>query len=314
MPQFRRFAVIVHGERAEQPAVRDLIDRLRDLGHAAEPRISLAAGDAIAHARDAAAESPDAVLAVGGDGTVNEVLNGLDGHDIPLGIVPFGTANDFARQVGIPLDPEHALDVILRCKPTRIDTAELNGRRFVNVSTGGVGAEATAETPDEAKAQLGYFAYAITGVRKLATLEPRRARFTAPGLALDADFLLFAVGNARATGAGTLITPEARLDDGLLDLCIIESMSRSDFARLLFRVKAGEHLSHPDVHYVQVPEVRIESDTPISVNVDGEPADAADLRYRTRPGDLRIFVPRPLSLGAPRSTTSPEERRTVAEH
>jgi lipid kinase YegS len=314
MPQSRRFVVVVHGERAEQPAVRELIDRLRDLGHAAEPRISLTAGDAITHARDAAAESPDAVLALGGDGTVNEVLNGLDGYDVPLGIVPFGTANDFARQVGIPLDPEHALDVILGCKPTRIDTAELNGRRFLNVSTGGVGAEATAETPDEAKAQLGFVAYAITGVRKLAELEPRRARFTAPGLSLDAEFLLFAVGNARATGAGTLITPEARLDDGLLDLCIVESMPRAEFARLLFRIKAGEHLSHPGVRYVQVPEVRIESDTTISVNVDGEPADAARLHYRARVGDLRIFVPVPLSLDQGRSTALPgEDRATVAE-
>lgn len=311
MPHSRRYAVIVHGARAEQPAVRALIDRLHALGHDAEPLISLTAGDAIEHARAAAAGSPDAVLAVGGDGTVNEVLNGLDGYDVPLGIVPFGTANDFARQVGIPLDPEHALDVILGCKPTRIDTAELNGRRFVNVSTGGVGAEATAETPDEAKAQLGFVAYAITGVRKLVTLEPRHARFVAPGLSLDTDFLVFAVGNARATGAGTLITPEARLDDGLLDLCIVGAMARGEFTRLLFRVKAGEHLSHPDVRYLKVPEVTIESDTPISVNVDGEPADAARLRYRIRPGDLRIFVPLPLEL--PPSPASPEAARLSAE-
>jgi lipid kinase YegS len=289
----RRYAVVVHGARAETPAVRDLIDRLRELGHVVEPRISVTAGDAVAHARTAAASAPDAILAVGGDGTVNEVLNGLDGFDVPLGIVPIGTANDFARQVGIPLDSAHALDVILRCKPVRIDTAEVNRRRFLNVSTGGVGAEATAETPDEAKAQLGFVAYAITGVRKLIGLEPRRARFIAPGLDLETDFLLFAVGNARATGAGALITPEARLDDGQLDLCIVGAMSRREFTRLLFRVKAGEHLSHPSVRYLKVPEVVVESGAPLSANVDGEPVDAARLHYRVRRGDLRILIPVP---------------------
>jgi lipid kinase YegS len=307
----RRYVVVVHGARAETPAVRDLIDRLRDLGHEVEPRISVTAGDAVAFAREAAATAPDAILAIGGDGTVNEVLNGLDGFDVPLGIVPLGTANDFARQVGIPLESGHALDVILRCKPVRIDTAEVNGRRFLNVSTGGVGAEATAETPDEAKAQLGFVAYAITGVRKLLGLEPRRARFTAPGLDVETEFLLFAVGNARATGAGTLITPEARLDDGLLDLCIVGSMSRREFTRLLFRVKAGEHLSHPSVRYLKVPEVVIESDEPLSVNVDGEPVDAARLHYRVRRGDLRILIPPPASdvpaLAPPVVETAPAE-------
>jgi lipid kinase YegS len=311
MPHAKRFVVIVHGARAELPAVRELIDRLRELGHEAVPRISLTAGDAIAYARAAADASPDAVIAVGGDGTVNEVLNGLGSRDVPLGIVPLGTANDFARQMDIPLDAQHALDVILGCKPTRIDTAELNGRRFINVSVGGVGAEATAETPDEAKEQLGFAAYAITGVRKLVGLEPRRARFTAPGLELETDFLLFAVGNARATGAGTLITPEAVLDDGLLDLCIIEAMPRGEFTRLLFRVKAGEHLSHPRVRYLKVPEVLIESDEPLSVNVDGEPADAARLHYRARKGDLRIFLPAPPA--PPPSPAPPDAERATAE-
>ena len=257
------------------------------------------AGDAQAVAARTTKDQYDRIVVAGGDGTVNEVLNGLDGRDVPLGIVPLGTANDLARQVGIPLDPLHALDVILTCKPARIDTAELNGRRFLNVSTGGVGAEATAETPDAAKEQLGPFAYAITGVRKLVALEPRRARFTADGLDLEMRFLLFAVGNGRATGAGTLITPEARLDDGLLDLCIVGAMGRREFTKLLFRVKSGEHLSHPAVRYLRTREVTIESAAPIAVNVDGEPADARRLAYRVRPGDLRLFVPRPLVDGGP---------------
>ena len=101
---------------------------------------------------------------------------------MPLGIIPLGTANDFARQVGIPADADHAMDVILQRKPRRFDTASLNGRRFLNVSTGGVGAEATAETPAEAKESLGPLAYAISGhaqVRRLPAVPTRASPATA---------------------------------------------------------------------------------------------------------------------------------------
>jgi YegS/Rv2252/BmrU family lipid kinase len=182
------------------------------------------------------------------------------------------------------------MDVILRRKPARVDTAELNGRRFLNVSSGGIGAEATAETPPDAKAELGSLAYALTGVRKLAELAPHAAAFEAPDFSLRCEVLLFAVANGRATGGGTRIAPRAAITDGLLDLCVIEAMPRADFARLALRLARGEHLGAPRVHYAQVPWVRVESDRPIAVNVDGEPAELRRLEYRARPGDLRLHV------------------------
>ncbi|MGQ0714068.1 MAG: diacylglycerol/lipid kinase family protein [Gemmatimonadaceae bacterium] len=294
MPRTHRkeLMLIMHGKRADSDALRHLVDWVRGKGHSVDPRVTWERGDGIRFAREGAQRGVDAVIAIGGDGTVNEVLNGLDGSDVPLGIVPFGTANDFARQAGIPDDPDHAMDVVLRREPRSIDTAELNGRRFLNVSSGGVAAEATAETPTEAKEQLGPLAYAITGVRKLAELEPRRARITAPGVELDIQFLLFAVGNARSTGGGSRITPRALVTDGLLDLCVIGAMPRAEFARLLLRVKKGEHLDGNDVKYFQVPEVTIAADGPVSVNVDGESSEATTLSYRARPQDLRIHLPR----------------------
>lgn len=288
----KELMLIMHGQRADNDALRHLVSWVRDKGHAVDPRVTWEPGDGIRFARDGAARGVDAVIAVGGDGTINEVLNGLDGSDVPLGIIPFGTANDFAHQVGIPDDPDHAMDVVLRRPPRTIDTAELNGRRFLNVSSGGVGAEATAETPADAKEQLGLLAYAITGVRKLADLQPRRARITAAGVDLESEFLLFAVGNARSTGGGTRITPRARVTDGLLDLCIVEAMPRADFAKLLLRIKKGEHLDEDRVRYFQVPSVTIAADGPVTVNVDGESSEATTLSYRVRPGDLRIHVPR----------------------
>jgi lipid kinase YegS len=290
--QRRELMLIIHGERAEHPSLRHLVGWVREKGHAVDPRVTWEPGDAIRFAREAARRGVDTVVAVGGDGTVNEVVNGLDGSDVALGIIPFGTANDFARQVGIPDDADHAMDVVLQRPARSIDTAELNGRRFLNVSSGGVGAEATAETPSDAKEQLGPLAYAITGVRKFADLAPRRARIAGPGLELECEFLLFAVGNARATGGGTLITPRARVTDGLLDVCIVEAMPRADFARMLLKLKKGEHLGEERVRYAQLPWVTIAAEEPVSVNVDGESSDATSLAYKVRPGDLRVHVPR----------------------
>ncbi len=263
---------------------------VRERGHAVDVRITWQAGDGEALTADAADRGTDAVIACGGDGTVNEVVNGLDGRDVPLGVIPLGTANDFARQTGIPEEADHAMDVILRRKPARIDTASMNGRRFLNVSTGGVGAEATQETPADAKASLGPLAYAITAVRKLAGNELRHASFVSEGFALDVDFLAFAVGSTRVTGGGTIMTPDASVTDGLLDLCVIESMSRRDFALLSLSVKKGEHLGLPGVHYAQLPWLKVTGADELSVNLDGEGIRAKVCDYRARRADLRVHL------------------------
>jgi diacylglycerol kinase (ATP) len=286
----RHIVLIIHGARAERPDVRHLINWVREKGHYVQPMTTLEPGAASAFAADAARRGVDVVVAAGGDGTVNEVVNGLDGYDVPLGIIPVGTANDFARQVGIPADADHAMDVILQRKPTRLDTASLNGRRFLNVSMGGVGAEATAETPAEVKESLGPMAYAISGMRKLADFRARYGCFHADGFDYEGEFLMFAVGLTRSTGGGTLVTPMASATDGLLDLCIVEGMSRGEFARMVLRVKRGEHVGQEGVRYVQTRTVTIEGRERIAVNVDGEISNAERLTYRARAADLWVHV------------------------
>ena len=286
----RTYLLIIHGSRAGDATLRQVVAQVRELGYAVEPRVTWEAGDAMRFAREGTERGVDTVIAVGGDGTVNEVLNGLDGSQVPLGIIPLGTANDFARQTGIPADPEAAMSVILRRRPVLIDTADLNGRRFLNVSSGGVGAEATAETPSQAKATLGALAYAITGVRKIAGFAPYRGRFRGDAFELDGEFLLFGVGNGRATGAGTLITPRASVTDGLIDVCVVEAMPRREFGRLLLRFKRGEQIGQPGVHYARVRTLLVEAEAPLSVNVDGEHATLDRMEYRARPADLWVHA------------------------
>jgi lipid kinase YegS len=290
IPKAKHLLFVIHGARAELPAVRRLIDVARAAGHTVTPRITWARGDAANFALAAARDGVDTIVALGGDGTVNETLNGLSHYDVPLGIIPLGTANDFARQTGIPLDPDDALDLILREEPVRIDTGELNGRRFLNVSTAGIGAEATAETAAESKEALGALAYAITGARKLVDLQPIAARFTAPEMEIDTTFLVLAVGNGRSTGGGTLLTPKASLTDGLLDVCIVEPRPRREFARLALRFRKGQHLGRKGVHYLQLPSLRVAASRRITVNLDGEPTEVSTLDYHVRPGDLRVHI------------------------
>jgi lipid kinase YegS len=289
----KRFCLILHGARAELPTIRHLVSWVREKGHTLEVRVTWEGGDAERFAREAAEAVPafDTVLAAGGDGTVNEVINGLSGRDVAFGIVPLGTANDFARQAGIPDDPDHAMDVVLRNPPSVIDTAQANDRRYLNVSVGGAAAEVTADTPAESKESLGVLAYAISGLRKLTDLEPYTARFRGGDLDLQCKVLLFAVANGTTTGGGTMIAPRADLRDGLLDVCIIEALPRLDTGRMLLKVRRGEHLGEDGVHYVQLPELVVSVRRPIVVNVDGETSEARRFVYAARPGDLRIHLP-----------------------
>jgi diacylglycerol kinase family enzyme len=127
-------------------------------------------------------------------------------------------------------------------------------------------------------------------MRKLADLRPQTARFAGDGFEYNGQFLMFAVGLTRASGGGTMVTPMASATDGLLDLCIVEDMSRAEFARTVLRVKRGEHVGQDGVQYVQVRSVTIESSDPVAVNVDGESSNAKRLVYRARARDLWVHV------------------------
>ncbi len=287
----KRFWLIVHEDRAGSDEVDGLLRFAAERGVSVELHVATAENDGSRLAREGVAAGCDAVIAAGGDGTVNAVVNGLAGSATPLAIIPLGTANDFARQTGIPESPVEALEMILKMEPVVIDMASLNGRHFLNVSTGGIGAETTAETSEELKAVLGPLAYAVTGLRKLTDLEPMRLRVSRQGSDIECDALLFAVGNGRATGGGNLLTPQASLTDGLVDVCIVEAMPVTSLLPLLLKLRGGEHTNESGVVYFQTDHVTIASSREISVNVDGEPMQESRLEYRAHRSGLRIFIP-----------------------
>lgn len=292
----QKIAIIIRpkSDRAELDAYRRGVDGLRAAGHRVRPYLTFESGDAVRFARAAARWRSDLVIAAGGDGTVNEVVNGIAPFERRprLGIIPAGTANDFAAGLELPTELDDALNVAVNGRPERVDIARVNDRYFVNVSTGGFGAEASGHAAPEVKRRLGAWAYVITGVRTFVDLRPGRARFeTDRGVLYEGSFLLFAVGNARRTGGGSRLTPRAEFGDGKLDLMLVPAMPMMDFLALLPDLRAGTHIDSPDVRYQQSPYVRVEAASKLSVNADGEPLRGRRFDYRLVDRPLAVMVP-----------------------
>jgi diacylglycerol kinase (ATP) len=277
---------------------------LRAAGHQVQARVTFEGGDAARMAGEAAAAGAELVVACGGDGTLNQVANGLydwaagvDAADDPstlprLGIVPLGTANDLANGVGVPADVPGALALAVSGRAREIDVGVVNGQRFLNVSTGGFGADATDRAGDDAKRVLGSLAYVLRGVQELVELEIAHGRFHADGeLIHDGPFLFFAVGNGPRTGGGNLLTPHADLSDGLLDVCVVPELTRVALVALAPQLRSGRHTDNDDVIYRQVRELVVEAQEPLRVNADGEPLEGRRFTYRIEPRRLRLMVP-----------------------
>lgn len=235
------------------------------------------------------------IFIAGGDGTLNEAVNGVaaaGGLDrVRFGIIPLGTGNDFATALGIPADVEGALATLLAGRECRVDVGEVNGRLFLNTSGGGFIAEVSVNVTPQLKTITGRLAYLIGGAQALWEFEPVSATIHAePGnLRLGIGLYTFAVCNSRLIGGGRLIAPDAIIDDGLLDLCLIESMSAVEFVNLARKVADGEHVDDPRVRYLQAASITIAMEREVRINTDGEVLPATRCEYRALPRAARFL-------------------------
>jgi diacylglycerol kinase (ATP) len=277
--------------------ITELVTAVRELrreGHRVLMRTTAEPGDATRFARLATRRQADLIVSAGGDGTLNEVVNGIARcrHRPKLAVVPVGTANDFALGVGIPENVTEALHLAVHGQAAQVDIARVNRRFFMNVSTGGFGAQATEDADPDMKRRLGAVAYLISGFKHFVEFNPASAQFvTDDGVLHDGEFVVFAVGNARQTGGGNELTPRANLSDGKLDVVIVPALSRMDFLALLPDLRAGTHLSSPDVKYVQTRRLHIQAPGEISVNVDGEPIPGTHFDYRVHDRPITVMLP-----------------------
>ena len=253
-------------------------------------------GDAEDAASQALRDGCSAIFVAGGDGTLNEAVNGIAAADaldaVHFGIVPLGTGNDFASGLGIPHDADEALEVLLRGDLLEVDLGRVNGRIFLNTSGGGYIAEVSVTVTPQLKTIAGRLAYLIGGAQALLDYEPVRATVKVdPGdVTFELGLYAYAVCNSRLIGGGRLIAPDAIIDDGLLDVCLIEEMSAVEFVALGRKVADGGHVDDPRVHYVQGASVTIEFERDTNINTDGEVLSATRAEYTVLPRAARFLA------------------------
>lgn len=292
LPAQPRFRVIVNPQagrgrgRLLLPQVKGLLQGLRhDLVLTEAPR------HATTLARAAADDGYDAVVAVGGDGTVLEVINGLAGRETALGVLPIGSGNDFVKPLGIPRDLAGAVAHLHSGRLRRIDVGRMGDTYFGN----GLGMGFDAQVAMEALALLRLRGFALY----LAAIWRTAWRFRAPLLTIGFDgqeisgrYLMACVANGRCLAANFWLTPHAEMDDGLLDLCLIKAMPLPLFFYHLPKVTRGKHTRLREVTLRRASRVHVEADRPVPVHADGEIlAEAATaLEVEIVPGALRVIA------------------------
>jgi YegS/Rv2252/BmrU family lipid kinase len=260
-----------------------------------EPQVFLSAH--AGHAKELAgallARGVRLVLAWGGDGTVNEVASVLAFRDATLGIIPSGSGNGLARDLGIPLDPDGAMRVAIDGDELLMDAGELDGRLFFNVAGVGLDARVAHEFAVGGLVRRGFARYLEITARELFTYDPDEHTIVTDGDALRARALIIAIANARQYGHGAIIAPQARVDDGRLDVVIIAQRSPLRALLQVRRVFQGRIAEVPGVTIRTAATVEITSARTVIYHVDGEPfAGGASIAGRVRPQALRVKVPR----------------------
>lgn len=294
--------IILNGKSSGNEAVRSAVKTIRAEGFRVEVRVTWEFGDAARFADEALRDGVQIVVAAGGDGTVNEVIAGLiaseSSHVADVAILPLGTANDFATACGIPTaDPLAALRLAVSGSAVPIDIGQANDDYFVNIASGGFGAEVTVNTPKPLKKALGGAAYAIMGFANAAKLAPRRCVLTLPdGESHEGDVYILAVGNGRQAGGGQPVCPRAVLNDGLLDLLVVHDVKLMSFGNLINEWLSLGDDSNQSISYLQLESFRIQSDESFQINLDGEPVWSNIFDFRAIPNAIRLVLP---SRGAP---------------
>jgi YegS/Rv2252/BmrU family lipid kinase len=234
----------------------------------------------------------DLIIAVGGDGTINEILNGLGDHT-PLGIIPLGTANVLARELGIPVnDLPAACEVLRTGEPRPIDLGWCNGRRFCLMAGIGFDAEAVKEVPPSIKDLIGAPAYVLSGLRVLNEMHRAiRYRITMPEGRIVSRGMMLVVANAASYAGPIQMAPLASLEDNLLHLCLFRERSKLAFLGQLFNVLMRRQLQDPNFVYVQSTQFRVVCNPVASIQLDGDYFGRTPAEIRCLPGAVRIVCP-----------------------
>jgi lipid kinase YegS len=305
-----RWRLILNGKSTGNEDVREAVRVLRERGIDLQVRVTWEGGDAERYVAEAIEHGVDTIIAAGGDGTLSEVAETLAHRDEPadvlpsLGLLPLGTANDFATAAGIPAEPLDALTLIETQSAQPIDLLRIDAEGKTwwcgNVASGGFGTEVTVETDEGLKKVLGGLAYLVTGISRLGRIEPIPASVRTPDFHWEGGFIALGIGNGRQAGGGQVLCPEAVINDGLLDVTVIPELSGEVVSTFAALVKGGKRGALEQVaERSRAPWVEIDAQQPMTLNLDGEPVRARRFRIDCIAGRVRMHLPHDSVLTRP---------------
>lgn len=270
----------------------EVLQRLERGGLETSTHATTGEGDATLAAADAVERGFDVIIAAGGDGTLYEVINGMaeKPNRPPLGIIPLGTTNDFARAMAIPKNWESACDIITRGYERVIDLGKANQRYFINIAGGGSLTELTYEVPSKLKTMLGQLAYYMKGLEKLPRLRPIELYIRADGREMHEEVMIFLISNTNSVAGFEKLLPDASIDDGLLDVIIVKKCNLVELIRVVTLALRGEHLNDPNLIHFQTKHIQVTSPDYTQLNLDGEFGGTLPGTFSVLPSHLRIFV------------------------
>ncbi len=285
------------GRGAAGGSLSHVVSSLERAGWSIDVALTVAPRDATALAFEAVKQGVDAVLAAGGDGTINEVIQALAGSETALGYLPFGTVNIWARELGMPLSPVHAAESLVSGRIEQIDLGRANDRYFLLMAGFGFDGEVVRRVRrlERFKGRLGILPYVAAGMFSAPLFRGSDIELRYDGIIRRVEALMLVLGNTRLYGGRFHLTPKAVANDGWLDLCIIKGRGPLDLARQSLPVLISGSVSYSDVEMLRVRELSVRADEPVPYQLDGELCGHTPVQLRVVPKALRVIVPEAFS-------------------
>lgn len=281
------------GDRSFKNRLDHVIDEFQREGFQVIPYKSIADGDiekAVSHLNE---DDYYAVAVAGGDGTLNKVANAMESYDIhlPIGIFPWGTANDLASYFGIKRDIKKCCYNIMNGKTKTIDLGTINGEYFINVASGGLLTDVSQKIDINFKNTLGKLAYYIKGIEQIPNFRPIQVEMETDKETINENIYLFLAFNGRSAGGFDMLAKDALIDDGMLDVIVVKACVIMDLVPLFIKILRGEHLSDSNIIYMRTDRVKINCQNDIETDIDGEAGPNFPVDIGVLHKAVDVFVP-----------------------